>query len=216
MSENLSVGIAGVSDWTSDYQQQSFLISSLVSKVDTAILCKVIATTSKGHVANAPTVDVVVLAHMLDGNQEAVEHTTLYNIPIFRLAGGHSAIIIDPNPDDIGLLIACSRDITTVKKTRKAAKPPTLRQYSYSDSIYLGQVLHKAPNQYIIFNDDGIEIHTPKKFKVSAKAIEMRSDTTLIKSDITTKGGLTSNGHDNSNTHRHKDSGGDGDGGVVI
>jgi hypothetical protein len=69
----------------------------------------------------------------MTGKREAVEHGVIYSIPYFRLQGGVNAIIIDPEPGDIGMCGFCSRDISVVKNTKKIANPGSYRKYAWAD-----------------------------------------------------------------------------------
>lgn len=78
-----------------------------------------------------------------------VPHGILYNVPYIRLQGGARAFVCDPAVGDIGLIIVCGRDISTVKTTRDAAAPGSFRQHDMADALYLGGLLNAAPTEYI-------------------------------------------------------------------
>lgn len=148
-------GSAGANAAYSEYNTIQFLIRQFMNTVRTAGLVKVVACTNTDNVAAVGFVDVVPLVNLMDGQNNGAPHATFYNLPYFRLQGGPNAIIMDPQVGDIGLAAFCDRDITTVKKTKKAANPNTPRRFNMSDGIYFGGVLNAVPTQYVRFTQDG-------------------------------------------------------------
>ena len=72
---------------------------------------------------------------------------------------GINAVLADPAEGDIGVLLCADRDISTVKETKEAGPPGSLRQYDMSDGIYLGGVLNEEePEQYVKFTETGMEL----------------------------------------------------------
>ena len=80
---------------------------------------------------------------------------------MFKLQGGLSGIIVNPQVGDIGLAIFADRDISTVIDTKAQASPPSKRVMSMSDGIYIGGVLNAAMTQYIMFGGGIIDILSP-------------------------------------------------------
>jgi hypothetical protein len=142
----------------SGFNSMAFVINQLINKLSTATLVQVVAVSNTDEVAAVGTVDVVPMVGMVNGIGEVTEHGTIYNVPYFRIQGGTNAIIIDPKAGDIGLAVFCSRDISSVKKTKKRAPPASNRKYNMADGLYVGGFLNQAPETYIQFTDSGIEI----------------------------------------------------------
>ena len=86
----------------------AFAVDSIVSRIQTVTLVKVVAVHSGG-VAPVGLLDVQPLVAQLDGAGSPVAHGTIHNVPYFRLQGGSNAVIIDPEPGDIGMCGFCSR-----------------------------------------------------------------------------------------------------------
>jgi hypothetical protein len=157
----------------SDPAALSFIIDQIVNKIQTVTLVKVVAVSNNGGVEPVGTVDVMPLVHQLTGDRKTIEHGVIHNIPYFRLQGGTDAIILDPKVGDIGMCGFCSRDISSVKKNKKASAPPSLRKYDWSDGLYFGGFLNGTPEQYIRFHSGGIHIQTPAKFSVGAGSVDI-------------------------------------------
>ena len=188
---------------TTEYDALNFIISQLISKVSTCTLVQVKATTRTGLLDPVGFVDVQPLVHLINGLDEIKVNSILSGLPVFRLQAGSNAVIIDPEPGDIGIVVFASRDISsviknsTVDRTKAASAPGSYRRYSISDGLYIGGVLNNTPGQYVRFNNtDGITIHSPVKVTINAPAISIVGDTTFT-------GKVTANGHRIDETHTH-------------
>ena len=149
-------------DATTDEVGTAFIIRRFIARLQSMLPCQVtsVRTGGNGAIAAPGTVDVQLLVSQIDGASppNATPRGTVTNVPWFRLASGQSAIIIDPQVNDLGFIIAADRDISTFKKTFKQAAPNTSRQYSYSDGYYVPMGMNVTPNQYIVFTSTGIRI----------------------------------------------------------
>lgn len=163
MGSTQQVPLGTLNPWSGagSYNTLVQLIQNQLSKVQTITVCQVKACSNDGAVAPFGFVDVVPMVSQVDGLGRAVPHVTLYEVPYLRIQGGSSAIIIDPQPGDIGILLSASRDITSVVATQAQNTPGTPRQFNLADSLYIGGLLNGAPTQYLQFNDDGITVTAP-------------------------------------------------------
>ena len=139
----------------------NFVIQQALSKVQTATIVKVIACSNDGGVSPVGTVDVQILVNQISGQKVATPHVTMYGLPYLRIQGGSNAVIIDPQPGDIGIAVFASRDITTVKSTKAQASPNTFRMHDFADGMYLGGLLNGVPLQFIQFSTAGIVVSVP-------------------------------------------------------
>lgn len=151
-------GYLGPNDTASEYNALIFIIEQMISRIRTITPAKIISSTSDGELSIAGTVNVQPLVNILDGVGNATQHGTIFNLIYVRLQGGSNAVIIDPQPDDIGLALICDRDISSVVASKGIANPGSLRQFSLADGIYLGGILNGIPLQYIRFTPTGIII----------------------------------------------------------
>lgn len=197
--------------------EQLAIIQSIISDIHTCDIVKVIGV-SEGKTSSTGTVTVIKLSKQVNNEGQSVSGVSIHNVPYFRLQGGASAVIIDPQVGDLGIAVFASRDISEIKKTRAESVPKTRAQYSANDALYIGGVLNGAPTQYIHFKSGGgIECVTPDEFKIDASKciIDAPIETT---STIQSQGDITDNtGGGNSetmasmrstyNSHTHKENG---------
>jgi len=146
----------------SEFNSQSFLIYSILSKISTATLVQVKKVTNTGGVSAVGTVDILPLVNQIDANGNSFPHGKIYQCPYFRLQGGTNAIILDPQVGDIGIAIFADRDISSViaNKTQSnpQSNPGSRRRFDMADGLYIGGTLNPTPQQYIQFNTSGITI----------------------------------------------------------
>lgn len=154
----LAPGFTKPSTTWGEYNQFLFLIRQQIAKLQTSTLVRVESCTNDGGLSPVGFVDVTPLVNQIDGAGNPTPHVTVYGLPYLRIQGGSKAIIIDPEPGDIGVALFASRDISKVKSTKAQANPGSLRSYDFADGMYLGGMLNGEPTQYIRFSDDGIEV----------------------------------------------------------
>lgn len=161
-------------DPASDYEAMRFMVLQLINQICTVALVRVQSSTSDGALALAGRVVIRPMVMQTDGKQQAIEHGDIFDIPYIRVQGGANAVIIDPQPGDIGLALFCMRDISAVKATGVASPPGSRRTYSWSDAIYIGGWLNDVPTQYVRFSGDGMELVSPTKVRIEAPTIELQ------------------------------------------
>ena len=145
-------------DSSSEFNVISFIIQRALDRVRTIIPAQVKAVHGGG-IGVPPTVDVLPLVNMLDGNGNATPHVTIFGVPAVRLQAGTFAFIADPVVGDLGVLLLCDRDISSVKSTSAQANPGSFRRFDFADGIYLGGILGtQTPQQYIEFTSTGMTI----------------------------------------------------------
>jgi hypothetical protein len=170
-------------DSATDYATLQFIVKSLLSRVATSTLVKVISCSNSGGLSPWGTVNVQPLISQVSGDGTAVQHGQLFKLPYLRIQGGLNAVIMDPQAGDIGLACFCARDISSMKQQSaidqvksgkvRGVSPGSARQYSMSDGIYLGGMLNAQPTQYIRFASNEIEVVSPTKIRLSAPVIEI-------------------------------------------
>jgi hypothetical protein len=187
------ISIGALTPWSSqgDYNTHFFAIQQALSKLQTATLVRVEACTNNGGVSPIGTVDVTPLVNQIDALGNATPHITVFGLPYLRIQGGTNAVIIDPQPGDIGVAVFASRDISKVKNTQAQANPGSGRQYEFPDGIYLGTVLSKAaPQQYIQFNSGGINLVSPQEIQIQSSGdTDITASGNIILSGATIKAG---------------------------
>lgn len=156
-----------------DYNVLVFAIAQYLTKVQTATLVKVVACSNDGGLSPVGTVDVQPLVNMRGGTGTIVPHGQVFGLPYLRVQGGANAVIIDPEPGDIGIAVFASRDISSVKANKAQANPGSFRTFDWADGLYLGGVLNGVPTQFVQFEAAGITIKSPTKITLLAPEIDM-------------------------------------------
>jgi hypothetical protein len=145
------------SDAGTEPNSQLFVIQQLIAKISTLKIVKVLSVS-----VTAPgrgTVDVQPMVDQVDGENNATPHGTIYGIPYCSWQYGKNAVLADPAVDDMGIMVCADRDISGVKSAKAIAPPGSSRQYDAADGVYMGGLLGTdAPEQYVKFADDGMEI----------------------------------------------------------
>jgi hypothetical protein len=172
----------------------AFIVQQALSKVQTATVVKVIACSNAGGVSPVGTVDVQILVNQISGQKVATPHVTMYGLPYLRIQGGANAVIIDPQPGDIGIAVFASRDITTVKSTKAQASPNTFRMHDFADGMYLGGLLNGTPTQYVQFGSGGVAIVSPGTITLTAPNIVLNGAVAQSGGNVTMAEDLTVGG----------------------
>lgn len=201
----MAVSLQKPFDIAEDYQTLVFIVQQLLTRLATVTLVKVVSCTNSGGVSPFGFVDVIPLVNQTTGDRQSVPHGTLYRLPYFRVQGGANAVILDPQPDDIGLAAFCSRDISAVKADPEAAvtnanagkggaPPGSMRQFDMADGVYFGGFLNGIPTQYVRFHPGGITLLSPTLVRVEAPTIELAGAVNQTGGNVTMAQNLTVNG----------------------
>lgn len=181
MAEGLQTGADVATDWAT----LQFVVRNILSRVATCTLVKVVRCSNSGGVSPVGTVDVQPVIDMVSGGGVTVPHKNLHSLPYIRLQGGTNAVILDPQPGDLGLAWFASRDISAAKSPAGAATlrggadsvpPGSERQFDMSDGLYMGGLLNGVPAQYLRFADGGVTVLSPTKVTIQAPTIELKGD----------------------------------------
>lgn len=163
-----------------EYGALSFMVRSILARVHTSTLVKVVAVTNDGGVAPVGFVDVQPMVNQLAGAGIAVPHGTIYRCPYLRLQGGANAIILDPQVDDIGIALFAERDISSATASKAPSNPGSKRRFDMADAMYLGGLLNGMPTQYVQFSPAGIKLHSPTAVMLEAPDVQISCATLEI------------------------------------
>src|ERR1700761_16723 len=144
VTNNGYTGRANETTGSTEFNALSFLINQILSGQWTITLCQV-QSVSGGGVNSPPTVSVQPMVNQVDGQNNPTPHGIINGVPVFRLAAGTNAFIVDPVADDIGLLACASSDISAVINNKTPSNPGSFRTFSPSDGMYLGGFLSATP-----------------------------------------------------------------------
>ncbi len=181
-------------DVASEFAVTQFIVRQLLNGMATAALVRVQACTNSGGAVPVGTVDVVVLVDMVTEDGQTIPHGTIFKAPYMRMQGGANALILDPEPGDIGVCVFAMRDSSAVKGDPEAARnrspspgapPGSRRTYSLSDALYLGGMLNGLPTQTVRFSEAGIEIKSPTAIILEAPAIQLKGPVEQTGGDVT-------------------------------
>lgn len=142
---------ADYSDFVDDYNALIYIINSVVNKVKTMELVKVLEVDTTKH-------ELSVIPIIKEANSEgnAIENSPTYGVKYFEWQYGVNSIIATPAVGDIGLCIISHKDISNIE----SGLVGSFRKFCESDSIYIGGLkgLNQTPTQFIEFNENGINI----------------------------------------------------------
>lgn len=188
------------------YNSLQFFVQQSLAKVQTATIVKVVACSNNGGVSVVGTVDVQILVNQITGQMLATPHVTMYSLPYLRIQGGTNAVIIDPQPGDIGIAVFASRDITNVKSTKTQANPGSFRMHDFGDGMYLGGLLNGSPSQFVQFTSSGITLISPGTITLQAPnivlngALQQTGGNATMSQSLTVTGDVTADG---TSLHAH-------------
>jgi hypothetical protein len=149
---------------TSDAENLSYVFKKLLSG---AFFIELVEVTAIRGTAPNLVVDVMPLVTRTDPSGATIQNSEIFNVPVFRLQRGASAIIMNPVSGDIGMIAICDRDNSIARANRKQSVPGSKRMHSKSDALYLGGFLNQAPTQYVEFADNKINIVAPNGVNIT-------------------------------------------------
>lgn len=167
-------------DAASEFNALAFLVRSLLDGLHTITVCEVKSVTNSGGLSPAGFVDLHPLVKMVDGDNNAFDRAVIYRCPYQRIQGGANAIIMDPEPGDIGIAVFADRDISSAIANKGPANPGSARCFDLADAMYIGGVVNGTPTQYVQFSAAGIRIHSPTLVKIDAPDVQIVATTVEI------------------------------------
>lgn len=168
-------GQQGFSTSASDYNAADFHIVQALMRVNTAEPVRVVSVN-----ASARTVDVQPLVRIVAGGGDTLEQSQLFELPYLRIQGGKNAVIVDPQPGDVGLAVYAMRDVEAFKAAPgQSVNPGSARTYDKGDGFYLGGFLNAAPERFLRVTDEGVEIEGVASVKAHGQAVTVTADTQI-------------------------------------
>lgn len=115
-----------------------------------------------------------------------IKNQEVYGIPFIQYQAGNSSVKLTPRVGDIGLVIACDKDTTNVRASRKSGPPPTQRRHSYSDAVYITAIasLNGEPTEFAEFTGSGINIKSPGDVNINGLKILASGKLQLVDGSI--------------------------------
>lgn len=178
---------ASLPDMTSEFNRMAFVVRSIMAQQATTTLV-IVRAIEEG------LVDVQPMVAQVDGAGNAVDHGIIHGLPVWRLQGGNSAVIVTPEVGDIGLAVFASTDISNVKRAKEPTTPGSFRRFDWSDGIYLGGLLNAPAEQFVRMDSDGITITAAdgQPVTINADSVAINADTVSISGDLDVTGSISS------------------------
>lgn len=138
----------------SEYNALSFMMEQMInSSVNTAIPVRVDSCTKPGSNGAAGYVSATPLVMQRGADGQGLAPVSLPQLPFFRLQCGEAAIVMDPQPGDIGLAVFCQQDTSNVGEgTSEPVQAGSFRSFDMSDGFYLGGFYGKTPTTFAEFD----------------------------------------------------------------
>lgn len=141
-------------------------------------------------------VQVQILIMMLTTDGQKVSRSQVASVPVLVLGGGGLMINFPLNPGDLGWIMANDRDISLFLQSYEEAPPNTVRQFSFSDALFVPDVMH----DYVIdplTDSSALVIGTTDgtiKISVSPAGVVITSPTVTFAGEVLANGGLSVSG----------------------
>lgn len=161
------------------------LFNKLMQSIDGVLPAKVVAY--KGYPANVAQVQPSI--NLLATNSQQTPRGQIAEVPVCQMGGGGSLLRFNLSPGDLGLILACDRDISLFKQFWSAAPPNTNRIKNFSDALFLPLVFtgvtvesEDIANATLQSLDGSIRISLfPDKIKMTGE-IELKGNAALFDS----------------------------------
>ena len=138
---------------------------------------------------------VQILTLDITSTGEKLEAKPIPNIPVLMLSGGGFTFSFPVTENQIGLLIAADKDISTFKTQLNSFTPASYRQHQYEDGIFIplsipGLTAAKSEETAVILtSDDGAS----KIILQNGQAV-ITASSTVINGNLTVNGTITASG----------------------
>ena len=200
----------------SEYNALSFMIEQAIKgMVNTAIPVRVDSCTKPGVGGAAGYVSATPLVMQRGADGKSLQPVSLPQLPFFRLQAGNAAVVLDPQPGDIGLAICSQQDSSNVQAgTSGPVQAGSFRCFDMSDSFYVGGFMNQTPETYIHLDPEKgeVTVKSPAKITLESPTIELKGslqmgnssgsgsgDTISLTGNIQATGSATFDGNIRSN-----------------
>ena len=200
----------------SEYKAISFLVEQAIKgMVNTAIPVRVDSCTKPGVGGAAGYVSATPLVMQRGADGKGLQPVSLPQLPFFRLQAGNAAVVLDPQPGDIGLAICSQQDSSNVQAgTSGPVQAGSFRCFDMSDSFYVGGFMNQTPETYIHLDPEKgeVTVKSPAKITLESPTIELKGslqmgnssgsgsgDTISLTGNIQATGSATFDGNIRSN-----------------
>lgn len=148
----------------SEFNAISFTIEQMMkSGINTCIPVRVDSCTKPGPNGAAGYVSATPLVMQRGADGNSLAPVSLPQLPFFRLYAGTAAVVIDPQPGDVGLAIFSQQDASNLEAGKnEPVQAGSFRSFDMSDGFYVGGFLGNVPDVYAeLEQSTGINLKTP-------------------------------------------------------
>lgn len=156
------------SDLVDDLNALVYIIKGQIyNRVNTVDIVKVVAVNEDN------TVDVIPIIKDTNAAGEPIEEVPIYGLRYMRWQYGVNALKAKPAVGDIGLILVCKKDTSTLEAGIVGSKT----KYNTADGIYLGGLngLNSEPTQFIEFEENKITIKGTGTITVEAQTANVNA-----------------------------------------
>ena len=200
----------------SEFNAISFLVEQAIKgMVNTAIPVRVDSCTKPGVGGAAGYVSATPLVKQRGADGKTLDTVSLPQLPYIRLSASTAAIVIDPQPGDVGFAVFAQQDISNLKAgSSDPVQAGSFRTFDMSDGVFIPAILGVTPTTFVHLDPETgeITIKAPTKITIEAPAIELKGalqmgnstgsgtgDTINLTGNIQATGSATFNGDIRSN-----------------
>ena len=154
---------ADYSDFVDEYNALIHIINSVVNKVKTLELVKILEVDTSTH-----ELSVIPIVKDVDANWDYIENSPIYGVKYIEWQYGTNSIMAVPEVGDIGICLISHKDISNID----SGIVGSLRKFCRSDSVYIGGLkgFNQTPIQFIEFTSNGINITSPTNLTINAQS----------------------------------------------
>ena len=192
----------------SEYNALSFMMEQMIKGlVNTAIPVRVDSCTKPGVGGAAGYVSATPLVQQRGADGKSLMPVSLPQLPFFRLQCGTAAVVLDPQPGDVGLAVFSQQDASNIEAGKtEPVQAGSFRCFDMSDGFYIGGFYGQTPTTYVHLDPEKgeVTVKAPTKITIDAPQIELKgavtmggagsSDTITLDGSIVTNGNISTSG----------------------
>jgi len=192
----------------SEFNAISFLVEQAIKGlVNTAIPVRVDSCTKPGVGGAAGYVSATPLVMQRGADGKSLAPVSLPQLPFFRLQCGTAAVVLDPQPGDVGLAVFSQQDASNIEAGKTdPVQAGSFRAFDMSDGFYFGGFYGQTPTTFVHLDPEKGEVtlKAPTKITIEAPQIELKgpvtmggagsSDTITLDGSIVTNGNISTSG----------------------
>ena len=148
----------------SEFNAISFMVENMIKgMVNTAIPVRVDSCTKPGPGGAAGYVSATPLVMQRGADGKSLQPVSLPQLPFYRVQAGTAAVVLDPQPGDVGLAVFSQQDASNIEAGKTdPVQAGSFRAFDMSDGFFVSCHYGKTPTVYVeLEQDKGITLKTP-------------------------------------------------------